>query len=222
MPTTDEVTEARLLRAQEGNGTGWFIGFLLVILLVGLVGFAFSQHNTPAAPLPSSHVKVTATVGHGSATHIGGGLFVTAAHVVSDGSEVQIDGAPVEVLWVNRAYDIALLRGPADKHAATPLACVTPDVDTTAFAYGNPGDLEAISTAVRIAGVARELPLWKLAMPVDGALAPGMSGGGVIADGQLIGVTVGVSVTNIGGLPSLYGVGFIVPSSVVCSLMGRS
>lgn len=205
----------------ERNGTGWFVGIIVALALLAIGYLVFSAIQPTALPLASAHVKVVTAKGHGSATHIGNGLFVTAGHVVSDQPSATIDGEPAEILWVNRQYDIALLRG-ASTYASVPLVCSVPAVGTEVIAYGNPGDLDSISTAIRVAGSARQLELWKLAIPVDGALAPGMSGGAAVVDGKLVGVVVGVAIVPLGFTPSLYGVGFIVPSSVVCDLMGRT
>jgi S1-C subfamily serine protease len=218
MPTQSETTYTA-----ESNGTGWFVGIIVALTLLAIGYLVFSANDRPAAsPLLSPHIKVQTAVAHGSATHIGGGLFVTAAHVVGSSKAVTTGPTSLEVLWANKTYDIALLRGPLNDFGALPLLCVTPHPGETAYAYGNPMDLEGIATQVQIAGTARETDLWKMVVPVDGALAPGMSGGGIVAAGRLIGVTVGVSIASLGGFPSLYGVGFIVPGSVVCDLMGRN
>lgn len=215
------------LYAERDNGTGWFVGIIVALALLAIGYLVFSANNYVAyAPLTSPHVKVVTAKGHGSATHIGDGLFVTAAHVVGDAeaSIVPAGGSTTvaEVLWVNTEYDIALLRSSSDRFDSVPLVCVIPLVGSSGTAYGNPMDLDGISTQVRVAGMVREHALWKSVLPVDGALAPGMSGGGIVMDGTLVGVTVGVSIASLGGLPSLYGVGFIVPSSVVCDLLGRT
>ena len=72
---------------------------------------------TPAQPAhqAGSVVKIMQGTGHGSGVHIGDGFIVTAAHVVGDAKETEIkldDGATrkAETLWVNKAYDIALVR----------------------------------------------------------------------------------------------------------------
>lgn len=214
MPTEHETAYTR-----EDNGTGWLVGSIVALALLAIGYLVFSTDATPAAPLPSAHVKVETVKGHGSATHIGGGYYVTAAHVVFDKPSASIDGADAEILWVNREHDIALLRGPADR-ASLPLACVTPAVGQRGLFVGNPGPLEAITTEATVAGTARDFAAWEVMVPVDGAAAPGMSGGAFVVDGEVQGVVVGVMVANIGMFPSLYGITGIVPGSVVCSLMG--
>lgn len=212
----------------ESTGTGWFVGIIvaLALLAIGYLVFSANHHPRYVAPTASAHVKLSTGNGHGSATHIGDGYFLTAAHVVGDDDAAVVPvgtgTTALDVLWANKTYDIALLRGPADQFKSVPLVCSTPSVGSNAIAYGNPMDLDAISTTIRIAGEPRKAALWKVAVPVDGALAPGMSGGGIVSNDQLVGVTVGVSIASLGGLPSLYGVGFIVPSSVVCDLLGRT
>lgn len=222
------MTEARTFYTRENNGTGWFVGIIVALALLAIGYLVFSTDNPPVAPLPSAHVKVETVKGHGSATHIGGGYYVTAAHVVAGVSEVSlpIDGlsAPahqvLDVLWANATHDIALLRGPADRNSV-PLACVTPAVGQRGLFVGNPGPLEAITTEATVAGTSRDFAAWKVMVPVDGSAAPGMSGGAFVVDGEVQGVVVGVMVANIGMFPSLYGITGIVPGSVVCSLMAR-
>ena len=201
---------------------GWFVSitFALALLIVVSVA-ALLPPSPPAARLASAHVLVQLEASHGSATHIGGGLYVTAAHVVGDNAEVQIRGAAAPVLWSNKDYDIALVAGPAEA-ASVPLWCGTAAVGEIGQAHGNPMSLEDIVTTLTVAGVPREIADWKLALPMDGAVGPGMSGGGWIVDGRLAGVNVGAAMApTSAGLPSYYGVSVVVPSSVVCQLLGR-
>lgn len=193
---------------------------LLALGLAAAIIGGWLVNPTPATPLPSPHVKVETAKGHGSATHIGNGYYVTAAHVVTDQPSVTIDGADTAILWANRTYDIALLRGPSQR-AVVPLACIAPTTGQQGTAHGNPNALTDLTVGVRIAGAAGELGLWKVAVPIDGAVAPGMSGGAVVIGGELAAVTVGVSIADLGFVPSMYGVGFAVPGAVVCQLMGR-
>lgn len=170
--------------------------------------------------LPSAFVKVETATGHGSATHIGNGLYITAAHVVADSAEVKINGAKSPVLWANSTYDIALVSGP--EHAASvPLACVVPDVGATGLLHGNPLFLDDVEVGASVAGTPRELQTWKVVVPIDGTLLPGMSGGGFIVGGALVGVNVGLLSVQLGLSTSATGIGVVVPASVVCDLMGR-
>lgn len=174
----------------------------------------------PTVALLDSHVQIDSQTGHGSATHIGNGLFVTAAHVVNGTKFVKIGDTELEVLWLNTAYDVALLRGPETDYKTTPMVCDTPKVGAIGVSYGNPMQLADIQTTVRVAGVAQAVGLWKVAIPVDGSIGPGMSGGAFEIDGKLVGINVGAFLAPANGFPSFYGLSAIVPSSVICSLMG--
>ena len=73
-----------------------------------------------------------------------------------------------------------------------------------------------------IVGVAREVEGWGAVVPVDMTILPGMSGGGVFSlNGEVVGITVGVLAYPTLAGATLTGVGFAVPSIVVCGLLGR-
>ena len=189
-------------------------------LFFGSLAYTDFTQATPA-PLASAYAEVVLPTGHGSATHIGDGLYVTAAHVVGDNAVVQINGVASAVLWSNSTYDIALVAGP-EQAASVPLWCGTAQVGDTGIAHGNPMDLEGISMSLTVAGSARTIGHWKVALPMDGSMGPGMSGGGWVVGGALAGVNVGAAMApTTAGLPSYYGLSIVVPSSVVCDLMGR-
>jgi len=207
----------------------WDRGDTAKAVLVGAIVLGFgalaapdflAYYNAETQPLTSAHVIINVQEGRGSATHIGGGIYVTAAHVVAKQAEVQIGDQPGVVLWANAAYDIALLSGP-DTAETVPLACVIPAVGDVGISYGNPLFLENIEATGRVAGAAQELMHWKLVVPVDGSVASGMSGGGFVMGGRLVGVSVGVVTEPMGLGSSLTGFSVIVPTSVVCDLMGR-
>lgn len=208
--------------AKVSDSTGRFVGIIVALALLAIGYLMFSANPGPSIPpLTSAHVNVTITGGgHGSATHIGDGLYVTAAHVTNNGP-MTINGAEIKVLWANTDYDIALLSGP-DTAASVPLACYTPSVGDVGKAHGNPMSFTDITTSLTVAGEAREIGDWKVALPMDGTLGPGMSGGGFVIGGALAGVNVGAAFAPAGAFPSYFGISIIVPSSVVCDLMGRT
>lgn len=219
-----------------------FIGGLLLIVGLSVLFFETTLPRSGmaiAAPpevaaeiveiptLPSPHVKVMMTNGHGSAVHIGNGYFITADHVpgrektavlvADDGSKRQ-----AEVLWGNAAFDIALLRikaEDADWLDAAELDCGAPIVGQKIKAFGNPNNIEAVFMSGEIVGGVREWEYWREMVPVDMTIIPGMSGGGVVNyyTGEVVGIAVGVMTDGF----SLTGLGAIVPASTVCMLMGR-
>lgn len=145
-----------------------------------------SQALSPAksSPSHSPHVKVLVGSGHGSATHIGKGYFITAAHVVTTAEKVKLkaeDGLEIEaeVLWTNKATDVAMVRiRDASAFRTVYLSCRMPTVDEQVTAYGNPGAVEFISTRGRIVSGLREMGPWREALITDMTIVMGMSGGG--------------------------------------------
>ena len=201
----------------------WVVGLATAAALaIGVTATVLMvrQYTTLPVPLTSAHVKIETSRGHGSATHIGDGLYLTAAHVIGDGASIKISGHGATLLWANASYDIALVSGP-EIAASVPLACYTPQLGEAGEAHGNPMELSDITTTARVAGSARTIGEWKLAIPVDGALGPGMSGGAFVIGGALVGVNVGSALAPTGRGASFFGLAVVVPGSVVCDLMGR-
>ena len=195
---------------------------------------AFAAALLTACSLPVRHapadamVKVITKGGHGSGFHIGNGYLITAAHVVKDADKLQLKTslggqAKAEVLWTNKAHDIALLRveGPLDL-AVAPLSCRVPEVGEDIMAKGNPASDEFITVWGKIAGGERAFGPWRSVVVTDIATVPGQSGGPVLdSSGNVIGVTVGVLTAPIGFGVSLVGVGYAVPGKAVCDLLAR-
>lgn len=185
-----------------------------------------------APPKAASIVKVVRPMGHGSGVHVGGGFFLTAAHVIDDAKTVSLKTSdnktlPAEVLWRNVDYDIALLRAKPDGIAVSKLACRTVGDSEIIKASGNPLSLEFVSVYGHISGKARELAPWKSVYVTDLTTVMGMSGGPTFDErGEVIGITVGVAPAPLkygnGWVPSLTGFGMVVPSAEVCRLLGRS
>lgn len=215
MPTQQETS-----RATDAD-YGWFVAIVVVLALFAIGYLVFSANTYAAAP--SAHVQVDMPDGgHGSATHIGNGYFLTAAHVAPTGLDVTINGYDTEILWSNPTYDIALLRVPdAEHYAAIPLSCSPLQVGQTGTAYGNPLMLQDIQTTLTVAGPVFSTPQWKVAVPVDGSIGPGMSGGAFVVDGHVAGVNVGVPMFPVGMGATTVGLGVVVPSTVVCELLAR-
>lgn len=219
---------------------------LLAASALTVVGCATGvQSNAPAA---GSSVRIELPAGLGSGVYIGNGVIITAAHVVddapriaigTDGDGKQVFGPPTvklisdlgdvqngEVLWINKAYDIAAVRPSNSKRFTTAaLACRDAEVGEQLAAEGNPLGMQFITMHGYVSGAARDMtPMWKSAFVTDMTVISGMSGGGIYDDyGQVIGITVGASdPRGKQGEAAAGGMGMAVPSSVVCSLLGRS
>lgn len=207
----------------------YLLGFIAAII-GGAVLLAYpTRAGAPPVVTSSFSVKVVLPNGHGSGTHIGEGYVVTAAHVVGDKKKVALktdhgNQRYADVLWVNKEYDVALLRTNPVGLQAAHMSCRMLAKGDAIRAEGNPLNLEFVSTSGKISGEARELTPWKMAYVTDMTTVMGASGGGVFDEfNNMIGVTVGVAAAAVGpqGTPSLTGYGMVVPSSVVCMLMGR-
>jgi S1-C subfamily serine protease len=201
----------------------------LIAALLGatiLAGCSSIDRTAPTVDVYSPNVRIeTPEGGVGSGVHIGNGLIITAAHVVGQNPTVKVKAdvggsQDATVLWVNAAYDIAAIRpARAKKFRAAPLSCRSPDIGEVVSAWGNPGGFEEVTMHGYVSGAERAAgPQWKSVFLTDMTTIGGMSGGPTYdAYGDVVGITVG----TVGfGAPS-GGLGFVVPGSVVCELLGR-
>ncbi|MBZ9943418.1 trypsin-like peptidase domain-containing protein [Mesorhizobium sp. BR1-1-13] len=191
-----------------------------------------------SATVAGSSVRIELATSLGSGVYIGNGVIITAAHVVVDAARPADGGLPTvrlisdqgdvqegEVLWLNKDYDIAAVRPKnARRFTSAPLACRDVVVGEQLVAEGNPAGVQFISMHGYVSGSPRPfLPNWKSGFVTDMTVISGMSGGGIYdAGGDVIGITVGAfDPHGQQGQTAQGGMGFAVPSSVVCSLLGR-
>lgn len=144
----------------------------------------------------------------GSGVHVGGGVVLTAAHVVADAAHVRVrawdDPQPqaAYVVAVDRSVDAAALRlDPAPDHAV-PLAETPPHPGDALLVAGYPGsaaqtlrrgpllgDVVAADVAAQLAADGLDAPLRRVGV----ATSPGASGGAVATDhGELAGLLLAV------------------------------
>ncbi len=161
-----------------------------------------------------------------SATHIGGGRFVTAWHCVDAVKDIAVateagEKAGAEVLWSNKLYDLALVRATELHLRKAEIDCHLVEPGTPVVAIGNPIGMEFIRTEGKVVSklitgavkVDSDM-LWQERIVSDLTIAPGSSGGGLFdLQGRLVGVNVGAYV----GLHYALS----VPSTTVCQLLGR-
>jgi S1-C subfamily serine protease len=181
-----------------------------------------------AASTASPTVLVELAQGHGSGVHIGNGLFVTAAHVIDDVTDATVnldDGSivPVEVLWVNKAYDLALLKatGGSVMVRTAAMDCTAPEMNpgTPVQVVGNPLNLRNIHTWGQVSRVTERGSQPRFAFIADITIAPGNSGGPAFdKQGRLVGIVVAMAAFNGSPVPLSY----IVPVSALCTLLGRA
>ncbi len=207
--------------------TAFLVALFLVVAATSAAAYALlPPPNLPATE--SATVKIQVNDAHGSGVHIGDGFIVTAAHVVGDAKEVQMKAKggvlhKAEVLWTNKAHDIALLRTSSAGLGVAHLSCRAVKIGDPIVAYGNPLKIEFVAAYGKIAGEPRASGPWKSVYVTDMTTVMGQSGGGTFAEnGDLIGITVGVMAAQVGFSGSLVGYGFVVPSAEVCGLLARS
>jgi serine protease Do len=210
---------------------------VIVTAVVLFTGVDYATSRQPTTVSENAVVKVTLANCHGSGVNIGDGFIVTAAHVAGDATTVKIKTSTgkevdADVLWINKTYDLALLRTADMIGKGTHIDCRTAKAGETIQAAGNPLDLEFVSSFGRIAGDVREIGPWKEALVTDITTVMGQSGGPVFeADGRVIGITVGVFAAPLKGgkdaagadiyTPTMTGFGMVVPSSAICRLLAR-
>jgi len=171
----------RFLRAaSRRTPTAFLVALFLVIAATSAAAYALLP-PTPAAT-ETATVKIVVHNGHGSGVHIGDGFIVTAAHLVGDAKEVQLKqkgGAlrKADVLWVNKANDIALLRTSSAGIGVAKLACRAVNAGDPIVAYGNPLKIEFVAAYGKIAGDPRETEPWKSVYVTDITTVMGQSGG---------------------------------------------
>ncbi|MNL26855.1 Periplasmic pH-dependent serine endoprotease DegQ precursor [compost metagenome] len=210
-----------------------FLAFL--IFAAGWMAYpAVAGPSKPNTPLASYSVKVIKAndMGHGSGTHIGGGYILTAAHVVEDDKSMKIKTNNgllryAKVLWVNKDYDVALLRTSEQGMKSAHLSCRALKEGALIRADGNPLNIEFVSSSGKISGSARDFGKPRSAYVTDMTTVMGMSGGGIFdRNGDMVGIVSAVAVAPMkvgaGYVPSLTGFGMAIPSFEVCALMGRS
>jgi serine protease Do len=211
-------------------------------------GVVTSGVQSQVKPAGSS-VRIELVNGLGSGVYIGNGVIITAAHVVdsairpvlerdADG-KAAVFGPPTvklvsdqgdkqdgEVLWINKDYDIAAVRPTNERRfTAANLACREPALGEALMAEGNPVGVQFIQMHGYVSGEPRPfLPNWKSGFVTDMTVISGMSGGGIYdGTGDVIGITVGAfDPHSAQGQPAQGGMGFAVPSKVVCGLLGRA
>ena len=198
----------------------------IAILAAAAVSLGVGACAPDAVPTSGAVVKAMHGKGHGSAVHIGNGLYLTAAHVVRDDMRLVADNgdsAPAEILWASEKYDIALMRADIAGVDAVDLECRVPEFGEALELRGNPLSLEFVSTWARVAGASRTIgDMWAEGLPVDGALISGMSGGAALdLQGDLVGINVGTMIMPVRTAGGPAGIGIIVSGETICGLMGR-
>lgn len=221
--------------------------FKLRPLLLGIVAWCFisvaqavPKHNSSEElrQLANSVVKIYTTAevfnaftpwNSGSESRIGSGFIiqgnriVTNAHVVANGTfiEVQRDGDPeryeAEVEFVTHEADLALLkvREPAFLKDKKPLEIGgLPDIHQEVTAYGFPTGGDSLSVTKGIVSrieyqTYAHSDLMFKAIQIDAAINAGNSGGPALSNGKVVGVVMQVAGNGEENI------GYIIPTSIL-------
>jgi S1-C subfamily serine protease len=221
--------------------------YLAVLVAVVLMGLGFQQPRAsevadneisklnaaapkfPRKPLLPADVKLIHDAGHGSATHVGGGKFLTAAHVAKESKNtlnLKLKDGSIrkgELLWVSEQYDVALVQASGDGLESVKISCVVPPIGTDFTMVGNPRNFEHVTTFGRVAADELSWLHWKSLIVISAPSIPGQSGGGIYnSQRELIGLFVGLQI--MGGTPFYVvptGYGVAVPGKTICQLLAR-
>jgi S1-C subfamily serine protease len=204
-----------------------YLFFGLVFTFFSLIGF---DKNPPINNLSHPVVLLTLVDNHAfsSAVHIGNGYFLTTNHSLMGRTEVNLlpqgfyEPVLASVVWTSSTYDIAYLYAPELEIIRNyPLSCNDIHIGQELEFHGNPAGLLSISTWGRVAGnpFNPPTPTWDLVVPVDAAIIPGMSGGSVTYNGDLVGIIVGTHIYDTGFAFTFTGISYIVPNTVLCELL---
>ena len=191
-----------------------------LVLLVSIL--AFTGSLTPK-PLASASLFIGTKTGHGSGIHIGNGYVITAEHVVDGSKQSEIkaiadDGRElsVRILWASKEFDLALLSINGSGLESRAIECIDPLPGDLITALGSPLDLRFQQMAGRVSGPVTVIPTLGTVQPLDIALGPGMSGGGILnASGKIVGISRAIAGGGIA-------IGLDVPASTVCLLLGMA
>lgn len=162
--------------------------------------------------------------GIGTAFHVGGGYFVTSAHVIAGARDVMLEDSNrtlekpspqaklARVIGSDTLTDIAVLKIEA-LNSTLEWASELPATGSSVYAIGNPfGRAPGSFSSGIISGTERvftaeDLTLVHL-LQTDTAINPGNSGGPLLnSEGKVVGINAAI----IGGAGSSAGVGFVVP-----------
>jgi S1-C subfamily serine protease len=174
----------------------WLVKILLVVLLVSGCG-TVPEVEPYAGVLEAleNTVVVTDGMGHGSGIILQDGYVLTAAHCIHNGMIVREPNGteyPVEEVYVNEDYDVAVMSVPGITGS-----CVLAgelELITHVWLIGAPLDpaLQGTITEGYLVHLDRDVFDWEDAVQISAISAPGNSGGPVVDDdGRVIGLLVG-------------------------------
>jgi serine protease Do len=179
----------------------------------------------PRNPLAGPTVKVLVGTSHGSGVHLGKGVILTAAHVVTNAETVDLKtdrGGIIraKILWQHSGLDVALLRAESSLSAASShISCAPVEIGERVRLVGNPGSFEFVHTWGRVAAApGSESPLPDTVV-VDAAAGSGMSGAPMLNFmGEVRGIVVAIPTSQGSYVAPL---AIVVSSSAFCPLLAK-
>ncbi|WP_366554556.1 Do family serine endopeptidase [Aquibaculum sediminis] len=167
------------------------------------------------------------SAGSGVIVDAGRGLVMTNTHVIEHADQIivsLVDGRqePAEVVGVDSATDIALLRIRGDNLQAAPMGDSDRlEVGDLVFAIGNPFGLGQTVTSGIISALGRtgiNRGGYEDFIQTDASINPGNSGGALVnSRGELIGINTAILSRSGGNI----GIGFAVPSNLARGVMDQ-
>jgi len=219
----------------------YFLYFVIPIAILAVIGYPYYKNkwfNAEETAIPVVLAYNEQQNARSSAVYIGDGYFLTATHILDEDQyqlvmETNIGQKLVgDLLWSSDWHDISLFFSPdydSVNIESYELNCSELSIGDELQFVGNPTNLDFVNTWGRVSAEKIEvLGMWKAALPVNGTILPGMSGGAVINEqNQLKGINVGTlkavsGVTPLGPQRSFTGISYIVEASDICFLMGKT
>jgi S1-C subfamily serine protease len=199
--------------------------FLVILFLINSSLFGQSAVDIAKNWLPSTVSLVMEDnfkqpLSLGSGFILGNGKVVTNLHVIEGAKygSVFISGSSTKhkiegYFSIDKQNDLAILSVPTLTGKPIQLASTNPEIGEKVYAIGNPKGLSGTISEGIVSGI-RDLENKKL-IQITAPISPGSSGGPVLNNkGEVIGVAVGT-------LASGQNLNFVIPSSMVNSLMQK-
>lgn len=198
---------------------------VLAAFVTTSMGLLIATHRHRPAGDPV--VQVVASSGSsGTAFHIGGGVFLTAKHVVPEGVEYKSGDEAAKVMWRAATEDVAAVYVPSLAELATlEVRCSPLRIGEKVTLTGYSGDLGRLTVTGEVIG-SKTFPVLGEVVMVTASTIPGMSGGAVVdSDGRVVGIIDALYLAAVpstaGALRTPYPIGFIKPATIFCPMIGR-
>jgi serine protease Do len=218
----------------------YFIYAILTAVLIATISLfnynAINNSEEKSIPVVLAYNKEQ--TGKSSAVYIGDGYFLTATHILSEDQKalvMETDSGQrfvADLIWSSTSYDISLLYSKNYEQVNIThykISCDGVELGQELQFIGNPTNLNFVHTWGKVAADPLQIPdMWRRVIPVNATILPGMSGGAVLdSNGKLRGINVG-TLTAVSGMSplgpqvSFSGISYIVESSDICFLMGKT